>query len=514
MKPTKNCLSKYYTKRILVPLLLAAIVLEMGVLLSWQTPSFNLASMDTILLRQGTDTLIILSQYQETDTTHWETYRSEELGFEIKYPQNWASDIEKGISLEDGGVVAKKKYIFSSDVLSFSIAVNENSAETFYFDKLLGKSLRDNLSGGKFAYALEENGVVYAIHEYFSISGFSGVIFYTNRKGNPPPWPIMGEAMLKRGKTIFHFRLSVEQEALLEKNKDIFKQILSTFRFTNSITKLKIFAAGPLEPSQECLDKPDGYKKWSCFRPYFETLTNEVSASASMAEAIKFEEQRIVSDCHLFAHYVGETNLEKYNFNMGKAFSSCTPGCLNGCFHGVMERYIRYETEPDNVISKIKNMCDSVGTDWAQKRRCFHGVGHGLLAHNYLPLLDALGACKTLGSDRLDDWGIACIGGLLMENMDQYLELDLDEDNFRKIIPEICAPFESMELELRICIEQIALGALYYTGYNIEHSEKLCEELIQQKYIDLCREDLRTVILIEKPSNIDIWKFFENHEGL
>ena len=101
-----------------------------------------------------------------------------------------------------------------------------------------------------------------------------------------------------------------------------------------------------------------------------------------------------------------------------------------------------------------------------------------------------------------------------MENVDQYLELDLDEDNFRKIIPEICAPFESMELELRICIEQIALGTLYYTGYNIEHSEKLCEELIQQKYIDLCREDLRTVILIEKPSNIDIWKFFENHEGL
>ena len=233
MKLTKNYLNKYYTKRILVPLLLAAIVLEMGVLLSGQTPSFNLASMDAILLRQGTDTPVILSQSQEADTTHWETYRSEELGFEIKYPQDWTSDIEKGIDLEDRKVGAKEKYIFSSDVLSFSIAVNENSAETFYFDKLLKRSLRDKLSGGnKFAYAPDGTDVVYAIHEYFSISGFSGVIFYTDRKVTPPPRPIMGEAMLKREKTIFHFRLSVEQEALLEKNKDVFKQILSTFRFT------------------------------------------------------------------------------------------------------------------------------------------------------------------------------------------------------------------------------------------------------------------------------------------
>ena len=98
-----------------------------------------------------------------------------------------------------------------------------------------------------------------------------------------------------------------------------------------------------------------------------------------------------------------------------------------------------------------------------------------------------------------------------MENMDQYLELDLDEDNFRKIIPEICAPFESTELELLFCIEQVAMGAMYYTGYNIEHSEKLCEELMQQKYIDLCRKYARRIILIENPSNIDIRKFFENH---
>ena len=52
MNSIKNRLSKYHIKRILVPLLLAAIVativLEMGVLLSWQKPSFNLASVDIL----------------------------------------------------------------------------------------------------------------------------------------------------------------------------------------------------------------------------------------------------------------------------------------------------------------------------------------------------------------------------------------------------------------------------------------------------------------------------------
>jgi len=190
-------------------------------------------SVYIILLRQEADTPVILSQSQKADTTNWETYRSEELGFEIKYPQDWTSDIKEGIGERREKEGSKQEYKFFSDVLSFDIIVNENSAETFYFDKLLERSLRDKLSEGKFVYWLKENGVVYAIHEYFSISGFSGVIFYTSRKG---AWtispPTMGEAMLKRGKTIFHFRLSGEQEALLEKNKDVFMQVLSTFRFT------------------------------------------------------------------------------------------------------------------------------------------------------------------------------------------------------------------------------------------------------------------------------------------
>lgn len=264
------------------------------------------------------------------------------------------------------------------------------------------------------------------------------------------------------------------------------------------------------EPPQECLDKTkDGYA-WSCFRSYFEILTNKVSTNAAMAEAIKLKAQRTTSECHLFAHFIGEASLEKHNFNLEKAFSACVPGCNDGCFHGVMGRYIRNGMELSNLASDIKNVCDSLGTNNIQRYRCIHGVGHGLFAHNYLPLQDALNLCEVFDSEET-----ICIGGLLMENMAQYIYLDLNESQLRKILPEVCAPIESIAPErMGGCIYDIALGLMDYTGYDVERTEELCEELQQQDYINMCKNRIAEVIYTQVPSNIDSQKFFENFKEL
>lgn len=102
-----------------------------------------------------------------------------------------------------------------------------------------------------------------------------------------------------------------------------------------------------------------------------------------------------------------------------------------------------------------------------------------------------------------------------MEHMDQYLLPNLDEEDFKKIFPRICAPIVSIgDIELvDHCMLQIAQGALDYTGYDIERSEKLCEELTQQKYVYSCKQYIRIVIIAERPSNIDIQKFSGIHQG-
>ena len=86
-----------------------------------------------------------------------------------------------------------------------------------------------------------------------------------------------------------------------------------------SMATLKVPVSDILEPEQECLEMPDGYKKWSCLVPYFEKLTIVKSERTAVTEALNFKTQGVVSDCHLFAHFIGEKSLEKHNFDMGKA---------------------------------------------------------------------------------------------------------------------------------------------------------------------------------------------------
>lgn len=249
------------------------------------------------------------------------------------------------------------------------------------------------------------------------------------------------------------------------------------------------------ESQQGCSAQADGYQKWSCSRAYFEKVTNNFSAATAMEEAMKLREDEVVRDCHLFAHIIGEATLEKNNFNVSEAFFSCSFGCANGCFHGVMERFIRNEADPYNAVSKIQNMCDSVESDnWMLKRNCVHGVGHGLLAHGYLTLREAMDACEVFGPG----WGDFCVGGLIMEHMDQYLLLNLDKEKFIEIIPEICSEFEIEELG--DCLESLALGLLYYTGYDVQHSEELCQALESPWLANICKQYVASGVIGERIS--------------
>jgi len=248
----------------------------------------------------------------------------------------------------------------------------------------------------------------------------------------------------------------------------------------------------------DCISQLDGYKKWDCMSPYFEKLVYEESVIEAMKEAIEFKEERVVADCHLFGHLIGETGLEKNNFDVGKTFSSCVHGCSDGCFHGVMERYLRNEIDPYNVVSNIQNICDSVGTDWVLKRQCFHGVGHGLLAHGYLSFQEAIDTCQIFDLE----WILQCMGGVVMENMDQYLRLDLNEDDFRKVIPKICEQVESTDPFSQDCFNATALGFLYYTGYDLRRSESLCEELSNFEHVQTCKYYVIRNMLDERPSNL------------
>jgi len=289
--------------------------------------------------------------------------------------------------------------------------------------------------------------------------------------------------------------------------------LASTHFFSLNLTSMNVLKLSPIETfelPQECLDKDEGYSKsWSCYEHYFQKITDEASPKIAMEEARRLKAEKVVNDCHLFGHYIGERTLENYNFDLGKAYSSCTAGCSQGCFHGVIERYFQDETDPAVIISVWQDECSGLKMDDDNYFACLHGVGHGLIVHQYLTPKDAFNACSALGSRA--NGTKACFSGMTMERMDGYLGSDLEESQLLKILPEVCAPFEKLEPDITdICLFYLAEGLLYYTGFDIKHSEELCQGLKRQEYVDQCKQLISTVILDQEPSSIDLQNFVEN----
>lgn len=272
---------------------------------------------------------------------------------------------------------------------------------------------------------------------------------------------------------------------------------------------------------QKCFEYPEGYKRWDCLNPYFEKLTLAVSANVALTEALELVNKGGMSDCHTVAHTIGEANLEKHDFDMGQAFATCGFQCIQGCMHGVMESYIQKEANPYNMFGEIKDTCDSVGSaSGSVKERmlwdqCHHGIGHGLLQHGFLPLEDAVSVCTSFDYEHAQR---RCVGGLMMENMNQYLLLD--ESSLREVLPRVCAPIEkfkgdeTMSYTWDYCIEDVALGLMFYTGHDVERSQELCEGLLQESHVIYCRTSVITVVQNERNLLItDIPFFVEPQES-
>jgi hypothetical protein len=198
MNFTKNYHSK--SKIILVSLFIAIICV--GVFEYW------------IFKKQGAKIPVPNKQFHGIDISNWKTYHNNEFGFEIKYPKEWATT-------EDRTQWGKKYSMYSSE-LAFDILVIPDNPSQRFFDILTAQT-RD---------VLEDGVTVYSIQEYFNVSGFTSIIFYADRSQQQAIFPqIRDEAILKKDNNIFHFML-IGGAKIVRENKGIFKQILSTFQFT------------------------------------------------------------------------------------------------------------------------------------------------------------------------------------------------------------------------------------------------------------------------------------------
>lgn len=234
------------------------------------------------------------------------------------------------------------------------------------------------------------------------------------------------------------------------------------------------------------------YGKVSCLTPYIEWIVERQSSKAAMCKVMTLWKSGLLEDCHLLSHVVGKASLKALG-DPGKAMQECPLDCIQGCIHGVMEAHIQ-ALEKDGKLSDsaLLTLCDSQRPGTTAYQQCVHGLGHGLLAHSWRTLKQAVALCEASKKQAFQE---DCLSGVFMENFDRYSMLD--KDSLNALLPTLCEPVRSKSTLLEACVASLGEGIAFYTQYQLTEGNLMCQTLkksLGQNMVLVCEHFLKTEI--------------------
>jgi len=149
-------------------------------------------------------------------------------------------------------------------------------------------------------------------------------------------------------------------------------------------------------------------------------LANHTTTEAlGLLQCLMDADANIELDCHPVAHAIGRDTFSAKG-TVDAAFGACDPTCHSGCYHGVMERFLRGDSADTGghisfaeLAAKVATACDP-SVDQRLRFQCLHGLGHAIMYYSGYALDTSLHLCDATA----DDWSkSSCYGGVFMENL-------------------------------------------------------------------------------------------------
>lgn len=235
--------------------------------------------------------------------------------------------------------------------------------------------------------------------------------------------------------------------------------------------------------------------------PCFETLfklylqTHSTQNSLTEIESLRAEFPKVETKCHDIVHAIGRQSFVKEK-SVEKAFLGCDKTCAAGCYHGVIEGFLRKTPDQgsnaiedhislEELESKINIVC-SPDAPLPIKMQCYHGLGHAILFFLNYDLPKGIDFCMRIPNDLNRR---SCLDAVFMQNVaggtpssyvsstDYHYPCNVVADEYK----ESC--YRNQPLRMR------------NMGLSYEKIAQECEHA--GKYYDTCMEGLGTNISTE-----------------
>jgi hypothetical protein len=195
----------------------------------------------------------------------------------------------------------------------------------------------------------------------------------------------------------------------------------------------------PFRPDEttiaDCVD-PDPITDLRCLRQAYANLAWNDGVAAAMRELWVDEarQERTLRWCHRIAHLVGEAAWSREGERLegaipeisadfeadprARAYFLEAGDCVDGLFHGLLEREFAERPDPVRAIDELADLCarSEIWDDDPEVSalRCVHGIGHGTMIVSNNDLERSLALCDRTA--RLDAaWPGLCASGVFME---------------------------------------------------------------------------------------------------